>query len=140
MGEFVRKTPTEPISVRPKANALRVGAKAFGGKQLQAKKVLILQQHPYTVHRSVSDLAGCDCRAHENDPRKIVALVRDWLVQEATAPETGSTAIWYAFNDFMAWNYDDLKRSKWTDRDISNMEMNELRIRMSRWLEVNPID
>lgn len=116
-----------------------LGAKAFGGRKYRSKKVLILQQHPYTVQRVVSDLAGCDCRAHENDPRKIVALVRDWLVQEAAAPETGSTSIWYAFNDFMAWNYDNLKALKWTEQDISNMEMNEIKTRMGRWLNENPI-
>lgn len=116
-----------------------LGAKAFGGVNYQSKKILILQQQPYSVQRAVSDLAGCDCRAHYNDPRKIVAIVRDWLVQEARVPETGSTAIWYSFNDFTAWNYDDLTNLKWTNQDIIDMEMNELRNRMSRWLSKNPI-
>jgi hypothetical protein len=54
-----------------------LGAKAFGGVNYQSKKILILQQQPYSVQRAVSDLAGCDSRAHYNDPRKIVAIVRN---------------------------------------------------------------
>lgn len=117
-----------------------LGAKAFGGKIFAIKKVLILQEHQYTVQRAASDLAGCDCSFHQNEPKKLVAAVRNWLVQEGkNIPDVGASPIWESFNYFMGWNYDDLKAKKWADDDIALIGMNELKNRMLRWLRRNPI-
>lgn len=116
-----------------------LGIKALGGVKFASKKIFILQQDAFTVQKSASDLAGCDCETHGNDPRKIVAVVRDWLVQMAGTPNTGATSVWYAFNDFMNWCDAYLMAQKWTREDIAGIGMNELKDLMEMWLKSNPI-
>lgn len=116
-----------------------LGAKAYGGKPFVKKKVLILEAERYSLQEAVSDLAGCDCKAHSNEPEEIVYVVRDWLVQEAKAPKISASSIWYAFADFTAWNHDDLLSRKYSSKEIDRMGMAELDDRMAGWLEDHPL-
>ncbi len=117
-----------------------LGARAFGGKKFASKKVLILEEEQYTIQKAASDLAGCDCAFHANDPKKVVRVVRNWLVQEAGgSSKIAANSIWESFNYFMGWIYDDLKAKNWSADDIALIEINELKDRMDGWLRSNPI-
>lgn len=116
-----------------------LGSKVFGGAKFSKKQVLILEQKRFSVQKAVSDLAGCDFKAHKNEPVEIVLRVRDWLVQSAKTKPTAANAIWRAFNEFMAWNYDDLKEKGWSKAHINSMAMNEMKDRMQNWLKKHPV-
>jgi hypothetical protein len=64
-----------------------LGAKRFGGTQQRGKVGLILDREPYRYQMFCSDIAGQDIRAHNNDGRVAIQVVRDWL---RTARKTSS--------------------------------------------------
>jgi len=54
-----------------------LGAKYFGGSEQRTKTCLILDTEKYRYQRFISDIAGQDIRAHGNDPRGIIPIVRN---------------------------------------------------------------
>ncbi|HEX3531389.1 MAG TPA: hypothetical protein VH988_30375 [Thermoanaerobaculia bacterium] len=56
-----------------------LGAKSFGRGEQRQKVGLILDREKYRYQTFISDLGGQDIRAHGNDPKKAIAVVRDWL-------------------------------------------------------------
>ena len=51
----------------------------FGKDEQRKKKCLILDKNPYSYQQFMSDISGQDIEAHENDPKKAIRIVRDWL-------------------------------------------------------------
>ena len=78
-----------------------LGCKRFGGVEGQKKRCLILDVEPYRYQSFVSDLAGMDINAHDGDPRRMVARVRDWLVtvsrRRSIPPTVAILESWDAF-------------------------------------------
>jgi hypothetical protein len=79
------RTELDPINNLPRFNmplelGLFLGAKRFGGDDQRVKRCLILDVEQYRYQRFISDLAGMDITAHGGDSRRIVRVVRDWLV------------------------------------------------------------
>lgn len=58
---------------------LDMGCKRFGGSAHETKRLLILDEEPYRYQKYISDIAGQDIRAHEDNPEKVLSVVRDWL-------------------------------------------------------------
>lgn len=56
-----------------------VGAKRFGSAKHKSKSCLILDVERYRYQKFISDIAGQDIAAHEDDPAKAIRAVRDWL-------------------------------------------------------------
>ena len=56
-----------------------LGAKKFGDKAQKEKMALVLDVERYRFQRFISDLAGADIRAHDNDVFLAVRATRDWL-------------------------------------------------------------
>ncbi len=112
-----------------------LGSKEFGAGRLRTKKILVLESVSHELKKAASDLAGCDCEAHQDEPLSVVRIVRDWLVQEAGVHAKGATSIWNSFNDFMAWNSDRLTGEGWSDAEIDRIRMSELRLHMENWLD-----
>lgn len=77
---------------------LFLGAKRYGGKSQQAKRVLILDVEQYRYQRFVSDLAGMDIHQHGGDPMRALEETRDWLanVSRRDLPSAGRTRTAYA--------------------------------------------
>lgn len=78
------RTELDPGSGLPRFNmplelGIFLGAKRFGDETQRKKRALILDTKPYRYQAFISDLAGIDPRAHDNDPRQMVRLTRDWL-------------------------------------------------------------
>lgn len=55
------------------------GSKFLGLKKLRSKSFLILEKERYRYQEFISDIAGNDIRAHDNDPETAVKHVRDWI-------------------------------------------------------------
>jgi hypothetical protein len=55
------------------------GAKRFGDQEQNSKVALVLERQKYLYQQFISDLNGIDMYAHNNDPKKAIKIVRDWL-------------------------------------------------------------
>jgi hypothetical protein len=56
-----------------------LGAKYFGSQEQKRKACLILDSEKYRYQKFISDISGQDVHAHENDPGKVIRIVRNWL-------------------------------------------------------------
>jgi hypothetical protein len=111
-----------------------MGCKLFKGGKWRQKRILILEKDRFRYQAAISDLAGSDIAAHENDPEEMVKAVRDWLVQEASAPSIPAQRIYGGFLDFMAENHKRLISLGWKLKHIHTIRMPELQGHMNHWL------
>ncbi len=56
-----------------------LAAKRFGTGRQRNKVCLILDSQPYRYQQFISDIAGQDIQVHNNDPRDVITVVRNWL-------------------------------------------------------------
>jgi hypothetical protein len=111
-----------------------VGCRIFGKPAQTRKKCLILETQTHRYKAALSDLSGSDIASHGNDPYRVVAEVRNWLENVRGGQLPGPTQVWTAFNDFMAWNYDNLARRGFSRRDIEALPVPELIDCMQAWV------
>lgn len=78
-----------------------LGARRFGGGSHKEKSCLIMDAERYRYQSFISDISGQDIKAHNNDPRQVVGLVRDWL-NSASGRRTipGGARIWSRYNEY----------------------------------------
>ena len=79
-----------------------IGAKKFGDKHQKLKSCLILDIEQYRYQIFISDIAGHDIRAHNNDYNLIITHIRNWLnnaSRRRTIP--GGRTIQNRFNTFL---------------------------------------
>jgi hypothetical protein len=70
-----------------------LGAKRFGDAAQKQKRCLVLDVEPYRYQRFISDLAGVDPQAHDGDPRRAAAQLRNWLANVSRRDLPGERAI-----------------------------------------------
>lgn len=77
------------------------GAKKFGGKVHNNKKVLVFEREKYQYQKYISDLNGIDTKAHNNEEITAIRKTRDWL-KTATGRTTipGDETIVLEYLDF----------------------------------------
>ncbi len=114
---------------------LDIGCKAFGERKHTDKSCLIFEKERYRYQAALSDLSGSDIRVHEDNPAIIVRETRNWLAQVVRIhqPPSGS-AIWNAYNDFCAWQYDKLTPQGYSKEDISSLPFGEILDHMREWI------
>ena len=80
-----------------------LGAKKFGIDEQKRKKCLILDLERYRFQTFISDIAGQDIDAHNNNPQEIVTVVRNWL-RNASGRKTipSGSIIWSHFQGFLS--------------------------------------
>ena len=110
------------------------GCRRFKQGQSAQKKFLILEAERHRYQAALSDVSGLDIDVHDNEPEEIVAVVRNWLNHEAQLQADGPAAVWGAFTDFMADNYDDLIARGFSSRDVERLPVNELMRYMEQWI------
>lgn len=71
-----------------------LGAKHFGIQGQKKKSCLILDSEKFRYQKFISDIAGQDLKAHENNQRIIIRIVRDWLRTYSQASIPGGSVIW----------------------------------------------
>lgn len=112
---------------------LDIGAKLYGNPLLAGKITLILEEERYRHQATISDLSNADIAVHGNEPEEVVKAVRDWLSHAANLRADGPSAIWGAFIDFMASNYEALRQRGYSDKDIQRLPVPELIENMTLW-------
>jgi hypothetical protein len=110
------------------------GCRKYSTGKQKKKKYLILEKEKYRYVRALSDIAGFDIKNHNNDPMKMVEVVRDWAVETiGISASTGPTGIWNRYNDFMYDLYIDRKADGFSDDDLEIMPIKELINYMEEW-------
>ena len=130
----ISRTDLDKASGLPRFNmpfelGVFLGAKKFGVKEQKRKKCLILDREPYRYQQFISDIAGQDIQAHNNEPEQIVKVVRNWLRTASNRkmiPDGG--IIWQRYQDFMG----DLPEMA----QISQLDANDLIFNDYTWMVV----
>lgn len=79
-----------------------LGAKKFGQYKHKRKYCLILGKESYRYQAFISDISGQDIKAHNNNPKEIVTVVRDWLRTASRRHNIPSgSIIWGRYQEFM---------------------------------------
>jgi len=79
-----------------------LASKRFGNDEQRKKKCLILEKTPYKYQQFMSDISGQDIEAHENNPKKAVGIVRNWLRNASRRRSTpGGYEIWRHYQIFI---------------------------------------
>lgn len=111
-----------------------LGAKYFGSQEQRRKACLILDSEKYRYKKFISDISGQDIQAHENDPRKIIRIVRNWLrAYTASSIPSGSVIS----NRYEAFKADLPLLCKELRLSISELIYNDYVLLVSKWLKVN---
>jgi hypothetical protein len=114
---------------------LDIGCKTFRGGRWKTKKCLILEAEKYRYQAALSDLSNSDILVHMNQPKEVVAQVRNWLTEQAAIDTSSPTAIWADYLDFMEDDAIQLQARRFSKADMNNMPVPELLRRMQRWIE-----
>lgn len=116
---------------------LDTGCRLFKGDHWREKRCLILEADHYRYRAALSDISGSDIAAHNNNPRQAASAVRNWLTAEAGITLPGPKRLWDAFEDFTAFNYDDLIRKGYSRNDVKRLPVHELMQAMKQWTDKN---
>lgn len=111
-----------------------LGAKYYGNSQQKRKACLILDSERYRYQKFMSDIAGQDIKAHENDPRKVISVVRNWLRSYSAALIPGGSVIGDRYQVFKA---DVPRLCKELRLDKLELIYNDYVLLVSNWLKIN---
>jgi len=80
----ISRTELDPANQLPRFNmpfelGLFLGAKELGTRRQREKGCLILDVEKYRFQKFLSDIAGQDPRAHDNNISIVITIVRNWL-------------------------------------------------------------
>lgn len=135
----ISRTEPDTASGLPRFNmplelGIYLGAKKFGSDQHRKKKCLILDREPYRYQQFISDISGQDIKAHQNDPRIAIRIVRNWIrnaSERVTIP--GGHIIWERYQKFI----DDLPAMcEMLRLSISDLIFNDYTLMVTEWLRV----
>ncbi len=115
------------------------GLKLSDDKLYSDKKILILEKEKHRYKQVISDISGNDIFAHENNPEKIIKVVRDWFkTQKTNIP--GYKEIWLEYNDFSYKNDKVLKKAGLDSNDFEALPFSEIIENMKTWIEKRKIE
>jgi len=61
----------------------------------------LLENIQYESKKYASDLSGVDCKHHNNDYKKVIHCIRDWLNHFKSTILPGGEYIEYKYNEFL---------------------------------------
>jgi len=108
----------------------------YFGHGREGKRLLIMEATKYSHMQSISDLSGCDFESHEGKFEVAIRKVRNWLVNEASAPRTAPSKIIGDYYDFQEWHYERQLGEGFSEEDIKDYPTSELMTSMAEWLKL----
>ena len=114
---------------------LDFGCRVYGGKVVSKKQCLIFDKERYRYQKALSDLAGVDIRAHNDDPEELVHQLRHWIRNTLKRKVKSGTVIWRQFVIFMGDYKRILEEEGYRKRDIDNMEVTEFIDFIKVWMQ-----
>ena len=112
------------------------GCRHYGSKPLKDKVLLILEEKPYRYQATISDLAGCDIKAHRGDYAIAVRKLRNWLIDQGGFERVGAAQILAEYEDFQEWHYDRELAAGSSEEDIQDYSTADLMRAMFEWLDL----
>ena len=114
-----------------------LAAKKFGQGNQKQKKCLILDKELHRYLSFVSDIRGQDIKAHNNDVRKIIKHVRDWLNNDVPNNKIlpGQKRISSRFSKFLKI-FPNITNELGLDRN--EIQFNDFSSLVSEWIKNNP--
>ncbi len=109
-----------------------LGAKKFGIAEQKRKKCLVLDKELYRYQQFISDIAGQDIQAHNNEVETLVRSVRNWL-RTASGRRTipGGNIIWERYQTFLR----DLPQTvEECQLDVEDLIFNDYIFVIGKWL------
>ena len=133
----ISRTELDEASDLPRFNmplelGVFLGAKKFGINGQKGKNCLILDKEQYRYQQFISDIAGQDIQAHNNNPEEIVTVVRNWL-RNASKRQTipSGSIIWRHYQEFM----EDLPQlAQECQLEVDELIFNDYLLMLTRWL------
>lgn len=110
------------------------GCRAYFGDGRADKRILILEEKPFRYQATISDLAGFDIQAHDNDFSKAIRKVRNWIVSETGMEAYGANKIEGHYYDFQEWHYESQLANGFSEADIQDYPTSELLTSMQDWI------
>jgi hypothetical protein len=112
-----------------------LGAKGFGRGEQRRKVGLILDREKYRYQTFISDLAGQDIRAHGDDPKRAITIIRDWLRSASHRPDLpGGKAIGELYDRFLSQRPELCSGLRLTEDELT---FNDSTWLISEWLRAN---
>lgn len=112
------------------------GARRLGDAAQRRKRFLLLDKEPFQYQKTMSDAAGLDPRAHENDPEKLIACVRDFLADGLDPKPIGPSKISELYAQFQAALPAITAKANLTLADIEPLTaFNDWYLLATRWLQ-----
>jgi len=130
----VSKSTKLPRFNMPLELGIFLGAKHFGVQGQKRKTCLILDREKYRYQKFISDIAGQDVKAHENDQRILIRVVRDWLRNHSQVSIPSGSVIWSRYQIFKKELPLLCKELKLNLKEII---FNDYVLLVSKWLKIN---
>jgi|TARA_R110001592_G_scaffold147042_3_gene371471 hypothetical protein len=111
------------------------GCQKLKGGVWSNKQMLILEKERYRYQKAISDLSGSDIKNHDDDPIKIIKVVRDWFVATEKKRAPSGNKIWDKFNEFQAYLYDEVVETD-GHKSVGDVQITEIIQHMTSWLQV----
>ena len=111
-----------------------IGALHLGQKRHREKEYLIIESDQYRFKEFISDISGQDIKAHNDDPKKVVKCVRDWLTKRTNEVIPSASIISKEFEEFKNNLPDLCKTVKWVESELTFEEYSSL---VTNWLTLN---
>jgi hypothetical protein len=108
-----------------------IGAKKFGAGDHQTKQCLILDTQPYRYQKFISDISGQDIEDHNNDNKKVIRCVRNWLANKSGDRRLCSGSIIYA--DYLKFLSDLPELCRKSTLDIQELTFCDINYLINEW-------
>jgi len=117
---------------------LDLGCRTFGAGNLLEKKCLVLEKKKYMYQKVLSDIAGCDIEAHDDDAQKLVRRTRNWIFANIHSDVLTGSRIWQRYNVFYSHFEQLLNSGGYSRKDIEDMPVREFIVFIENWRISNP--
>ena len=140
----ISRTEPDPENRLPRFNmplelGVFLGCKYLGAVPHPSKVCLVMDSEPYRYQKFISDIAGQIVRAHKDDPRNAVLLVRDWLrVNSQRVDIPDGVVVWQRFSKFQRELPGICKKLRWNPQ-ILKLKFIDYRYVIYYWLQENPL-
>ncbi len=111
------------------------GFKLAGRKKYASKSFLILEKEKYRYQIFMSDIAGNDIRAHDNDPEQAIKHVRDWIKLNTSEHVDWPSEIWLVFNEFMYDHVRTADEDGYDPQDMNAITFSDLIGLIKEWIK-----
>ncbi|MBM6403348.1 hypothetical protein JQN72_03715 [Phycicoccus sp. CSK15P-2] len=110
------------------------GLALAGTPPLSSKQLLVIAEQRYEYQVALSDIAGWDIRAHDDDFEQAIKEVRHWLAANNLTTSSASRIVG-RYLGYQEWDYERLLDAGWSDDDIQERQTPELLQAMRDWVD-----